>query len=207
MTKWVLWAKSHYLKFRICKAHIVKFCSQNSQNRINNSSVWHTSNVLMYLKWVFKKIADKINLIRKPSKVNTASRATLAPIGIAPPNLNIKEQNFTHNFIVCTKLKQHLVLGLDFAQKYKLVIDWEINEKLFLRCKGKKIATSLKDHWLWTTDNSFIKNFNRWEQWEQKTDLITSTTVIIPPPHISYSIKAINQAIYTKLPSEALTRK
>ena len=78
-------------------------------------------------------------------KVNTASRATLGPIGIAPLDLNIETQNFlTHNFIVCTKLKQNLILGLNFAQRYKIGIYWDINGKLFLRTKGKNIATSLK---------------------------------------------------------------
>ena len=70
-------------------------------------------------KQVFQKIASKIDLIRKPLKVNIASGATLGPIGIAPLHLNIEEQNFTHNFIVCTKLKQNLILGLHFAQRYK----------------------------------------------------------------------------------------
>ena len=83
---------------------------------------------------------EKINLIRKPLKVNAASRATLSPIGIAPINLNIEEQNFTHNFIVCSKLKQHVMLGLDFALRYKISIDLDTNGKLFLRCEGKKIA-------------------------------------------------------------------
>ena len=75
--------------------------------------------------------------------LNTASRATLGFIGIAPLDLNI-EQNFTHNFTVCTKVKQHLILDLDFAQRYKIRIDWGIIGKLFLRHEGKKIATSLK---------------------------------------------------------------
>ena len=75
-------------------------------------------------------------------KVNTTSRATLGPTGIAPPGLKI-EQNFTHNFIVYIKLKQNLILGLDFAQTYKIDIDSDIDGKLFPRCKGKKIATSL----------------------------------------------------------------
>ena len=57
-------------------------------------------------KQVFKKSADKMNLIRKPLKVNTASRATLGPIRIATLGLNIEEQNFTHNCIVCTKLEK-----------------------------------------------------------------------------------------------------
>ena len=56
----------------------------------------------------------------------------------------MEEQYFTYNFVVCAKLKQHLILGLDFAQRYKIRIDWDINEKLFLRCEGKKIASSLK---------------------------------------------------------------
>ena len=63
----------------------------------------------------------KISLIRKPLKVNTANRAILGPIGIAPLDLNI-EQNVTHNFIACTKLKKTLNLGLDFAQGYKISI-------------------------------------------------------------------------------------
>ena len=46
-------------------------------------------------KQVFWKIADKVDLIRKPLKVNTAGRATLGPVGIAPLDFNIEEQNFT----------------------------------------------------------------------------------------------------------------
>ena len=42
-------------------------------------------------KQVFQKIANKIDLIRKPLKVNITSRATLGPIGIAPLDLNIGE--------------------------------------------------------------------------------------------------------------------
>ena len=36
------------------------------------------------------------------------------------------------------KWKQHLILGLDFAQRYRLGIDWDMNGKLFLRNEGKK---------------------------------------------------------------------
>ena len=79
--------------------------------------------MFMYFAKVFKKIVDKINLIRKPLKVNTAIEATLGPIGIALLDVNIEEQNFTHNFIVCTKLKQPFILGLDFAQRNKIGID------------------------------------------------------------------------------------
>ena len=77
-------------------------------------------------------------------KVNTASRALLHGIGIALLDLNKEEQNFIHNFVMCTKIKQHLISGLDFTQRYKIGIDWDINRKLFLRCKGKMIDSSLK---------------------------------------------------------------
>ena len=104
------------------------------------------------LKQVFQKIAYKINPIRKPLKVNATRRAILGPIGTAPLHLNLEEQNLTHNFIVCTKLKQNLILDLTFAQRYKIAIDWDINGNFFLICDDKKIATSLKtnDSGQWT---------------------------------------------------------
>ena len=90
-------------------------------------------------------------MIKKTLKVNTRSGATLGPIGISPLELNIDDQIFAHNFVVCIKLKQHLILGLDFAQRYRIGIDWDMYRKLFLSCEGKKIATSMKtynpEHW------------------------------------------------------------
>ena len=83
-------------------------------------------------------------MIKKPLKVNTASRATLGPIRITPLELIIDDQNFVHNFVVCTKLKQHVILGLDFTQRYRIGLDWDMYGKLFMRCEGNKIATSMK---------------------------------------------------------------
>ena len=60
-------------------------------------------------------------MIKKPLRVNIENRATLGPIGIAPLDLNIEEQHFTHNFIVHTKLKQHLILGWILLKDTKLV--------------------------------------------------------------------------------------
>ena len=80
-------------------------------------------------------------MIRKSLKVNTASGATLGPIEIAPLEFNKDTQNFVHNFIVCTKLKQYLILGPDFAHRYRVGIDWDICGKLFLRHEGKKVTS------------------------------------------------------------------
>ena len=76
-----------------------------------------------------------MSMIKTSLKVDTASRATLGPIGIAPLELSIDYQNFAHIFIVCTKLKQHLILGLDIAQRYRIGTDWDMYGILFLRNK------------------------------------------------------------------------
>ena len=64
---------------------------------------------------IFRKIPDTINMTKKPLKVSTASWPMLWPIGIAPLELSIDDQNFAHSFMVCTKLTQHLILGLNFT--------------------------------------------------------------------------------------------
>ena len=76
--------------------------------------------------------------------MNTASITTLGLIRITPLELNIDYQMFVHNFIICTKLKQSLILGLDFAQRYRMGIDRDMYGPLYLRCEGKEKATSMK---------------------------------------------------------------
>ena len=63
---------------------------------------------------LFIKISDKANMVTKSLKVNTASGVVLGSIGITHLELNIDDQIFVYNFIMCTKLKQPLILGLNF---------------------------------------------------------------------------------------------
>ena len=58
----------------------IKFFSQKSQNRIVTALFDTGATCSCISKQVFQKILDKINLIRKPLNVNTASRATLSPL-------------------------------------------------------------------------------------------------------------------------------
>ena len=58
--------------------------------------------------------------------------------------MDIEEHSFKYNFIIGTKLKQSLILGLDFAQRYKLGVDWDLSGTLYLRHDGWKIATTTK---------------------------------------------------------------
>ena len=58
-------------------------------------------------------------------------------------------------------------------------------------------------------DDSFAKlSTEQQNETEEKIHLITNNTVTIPPHHISLvPLKAINQTINTKFPSEALLEK
>ena len=55
--------------------------------------------------------------------VKTASGTTLSPIDLIPLIMDTEEYSFKHKFIICTKLKQPLIIGLDFALRYKLAAD------------------------------------------------------------------------------------
>ena len=57
----------------------------------------------------------KVNMIKKSLKVNIAGGTSLRPIGKTPLESKIDDQIFVHNFI-CTKLKQPLILGLNFIK-------------------------------------------------------------------------------------------
>ena len=92
------------------------------------------------------------------------------------------------------------------CSKIKNGIDWEIKEKLSLRCKDKKIATSLKTNNSGQQTIASLKiSTDEQNETEPKICLIITTTVTIPPHHISFvPLKVINQAINTRFPSEAL---
>ena len=68
----------------------------------------------------------------------------LGLIGIVSLAPDINNHTFVLNFITCKKLKQLLILGLDFAKTYKIGVDWYTYGTLFLRYKGKRIASTMK---------------------------------------------------------------
>ena len=92
---------------------------------------------------LFQKISDRADMTRTSLQVNVASRTFLGPIGIVPLICDINDHVFVHNFIICKKLKQPLIVGLDFAQRYKTGIDSDAHGT-YLRYKGKWIDTAMK---------------------------------------------------------------
>ena len=145
-------------------------------------------------------------MMKKTLKVNSASGATLGPEGIAPLELNIDDQTFVHNFVVCAKLKKHLILGLEFAQRYRIGIYWDMYGKLFLRCEDKKIATFMKTNDLeqWTIA-SFEIPVGKQHETDQKLHFIGNKIVTMASYHIYIApLKAINHVINNKMKPNSL---
>ena len=50
--------------------------------------------------------------------------------------------NSVHTFIMCQNLKQPLLFGMDFAQNYRIGIDWDHNGVSYLRPRGRKLISA-----------------------------------------------------------------
>ena len=77
-------------------------------------------------------------------QMNTAIRTTLDPIDRVHLLLDISDHTFIYNFIICKKLKQPFIVGLDLLQCYKFGVDWHAYGTLFLKNKDKNIATAMR---------------------------------------------------------------
>ena len=53
--------------------------------------------------------------------------------------LEINNKQLKHMFIMCQNLKQALLFGMDFAQNYRIGIDWDHNGVSYLRHRGRKL--------------------------------------------------------------------
>ena len=56
---------------------------------------------------------------------------SLCPKGVVKGEINKKQ--FKHLFIVCQNLKQPLPFGMDFAQNYRIGINWDHDGVSYLR--------------------------------------------------------------------------
>ena len=75
--------------------------------------------------------------------VNQASGSSVGAICMIEIVCTIEGQSFRHKFIVCSALKANMILGLDFAQSYRIGIDWDDNMEPYLRSGGKYLTTSM----------------------------------------------------------------
>ena len=75
--------------------------------------------------------------------VNQASGSSVGAIGMIEIVCTIEGQSYRHKFIVCSALKANMILGLDFAQSYRIRIDWDDNMEPYLRSGGKYLTTAM----------------------------------------------------------------
>ena len=105
--------------------------------------------------------------------------------------LEINKKQFQHIFIVHQNFRQSLLFGMDFAQKYRIGINWYHGGVSYLRYKGRKLI------WAWpngSISDSGHKTKEILHIIDTNVDLVTndlgirlktSTVVIIPPHNIA----------------------
>ena len=67
---------------------------------------------------------------------------SLCPKGIVKVTLEINDKQFEHTLIMSQNLKQPLLFGMDFAQNYRIGIDWDHNSVSYLRHRGRKLISA-----------------------------------------------------------------
>ena len=81
-------------------------------------------------------------MIEKHLKVDQTDGTCLGPKGLVKLLIEININHFKHLFFVCQNLKQPLLFGMDFAQCYKIGIDWDHTGASYLQNKERKLMSS-----------------------------------------------------------------
>ena len=75
--------------------------------------------------------------------VKQASGSSIGAMGTLDMKFEIQEKPFCQKFIVCSSLKMAMILGLDFAQTYRIGIDWDDTMAPYLRTAGKFLVKAM----------------------------------------------------------------
>ena len=75
--------------------------------------------------------------------VKQASGSSMGALGMIEITFTIEGHIFKHEFIVCSALKTGVILGLDFAQSYRIGIDWNDAMEPYLGSRGKYLTTAM----------------------------------------------------------------
>ena len=75
--------------------------------------------------------------------VTQASGSSVGALGMIEITFTIEGHTFKHKFIVCSALKTDVILGLDFAQSYRIGIDWNDAMEPYLRSRGKYLTMAM----------------------------------------------------------------
>ena len=136
---------------------------------------------------LYNQLSKKVVLTKKYLRLGQADGTSIGPKGLVRRLLEINDNHFEHLFIVCQNIKQPLSFGIDYAQSYKIGINWDHTRTSYLRYKGRKLmsawhssampqcVTGITNH---TTDVDTTSK-------RSGTRLVTTMTVTIPPHHMA----------------------
>ena len=96
-------------------------------------------NTDFYMKYLPSVPLDKLLL----KSVKQASGSSIGVKGTVNVLFRIQDKLFKHQFIVCSALKTEIILGLDFAQTYRIGIDWDESMAPYLRTAGQFLTKAL----------------------------------------------------------------
>ena len=72
-----------------------------------------------------------------------ASGSTLCPTGTVQCPFKLRGHSFEFNFIVCQNLTKPIIYGLDFMQKYKIILSWSDSGKGLLTLENKALVETV----------------------------------------------------------------
>ena len=120
-------------------------------------------------------------------RVGQADETSLGLKGLVRLLIKINDNHFEHLSIVCQNLKQPLLFGMDFAQFYKIGIDWDHKGTSYLWYKGRKLTSAWHSSAMpqcVTGITNCVTNMDTMSN-GLGTRLVTTMIVTIPPQHIA----------------------
>ena len=90
---------------------------------------------------LYNQISKKVAMTKKHLRVGHTDGTSLDPKGLVRILIKINENHLEHLFIVCQNLIQPLLFRMDFAQHYKIGINWNHTGASYLWYKGRKLMS------------------------------------------------------------------
>ena len=76
--------------------------------------------------------------------VTAASGESIAPVGMVECSFTIGKNEFTHNFIICEKIRRSMILGLDFLRKHRIETGWSPQGKFILQSQNQILVETIE---------------------------------------------------------------
>ena len=132
--------------------------------------------------------------------VKQASGGSIGAVGTIDIICKIRNRTFKHKFIVCTALKAQMILGLDFAQTYRIGIDWNSNMEPYLRSEGKFLTSAMP---LQTLNLNCVLN-NIQKSKEMKRNSLVETVPTSPKSNKPKPMVRLLSSTQVRLPPKSL---